>query len=966
MINRFTFERKFENLLAYYEKQVNHTLKLPKRILIILLGMIFLTFGLIPFIGISYFPTTDSGFFIVNIKAPTGTRVEVTAKDVQKVENIIRRMADNDVDMIISNSGITPDFTALYTSNSASHTAFIQVNLSPHRKESTAHLISRISPVLHQELPHLKAYFQSGGLVEATLSQGAPAPIDIQISSFDLKAAHKIAALIAAKVNTLSSVRDVFIPQDMDAPSLMLDINREYASELGVSPQEIINTVITSLTSNQMIAPNYWIDPQSGNDYFLTVQYPEGTVKTLQDLKSIPIRSAAGKNTVYLDAVARIKSFVSPTVITHYQLQRVIDIYVSPRGEDLGPVSAQINRVLKEIEIPHNISVQVRGLVESMHSSFKSFGMGLCLSVLLVYLVLVAQFKSFIDPFIILLAILPGLSGVIFTLFLTGTTLNIISLMGTLMMIGITVSNSILIVEFTHRSLKEGFPLKEAVIHACRVRLRPILMTSCATIVALFPMSLGLSEGSETYAPLARVIIGGLSVSVIVTIFLIPATCLAIYQRRAHVILSCIILMIGNVSYGAPCTHSLTLQQAQEIALAQHPDILAAQHSVEASRQEVDSALSTYYPQVGGSAVGACTGKNTRVTALGDPSNPLTNPLILKRGSVGLGVNQMLTDFGRTPSIVSAADSKVDARLAKSLSVRDRVRFDVTRAYYNTLLAEQIVKVATETLKVRLTLLEKIQLLAHEKLKAAFDVDIATQSVDDAKLLVLKAQNDLENARAELSQALGYGELMHFDLSHHITLIPPNETLHLAEETAKKQNPDLVSLRSELTEKKFKYEAAVAEHYPTVNAIGYAGQNPLRKKSELESSYAVVGVALDVPLYTGGRLTADARQKLSEMKTLEMDLRAKENRILRDVRIAWNSVQSSYQNIGVTKELFLNNVKALELAQASYDVGLISIVDLVQEQLNKTKAEISSLAAGYEYLVSYAFLNLLLGETKKN
>lgn len=283
-----------------------------------------------------------------------------------------------------------------------------------------------------------------------------------------------------------------------------------------------------------MIAPNYWIDPKNGNDYFLTVQYPLGKVNTLQDLKSIPIHSPKREKTVYLDAVANITSFVSPTVVTHYQLQRVIDIYVSPKGDDLGHISTDINNIIKQVKLPKNIRIEVRGLVQVMHTSFKSFGMGLMLSILLVYLVLVAQFKSFIDPFIILLAMFPGLSGSLLILFVTGTTFNIISLMGVLMMVGVTVSNSILIVEFTHRLLRKGMNLKEAVIEACKIRFRPILMTSGATLLALLPMSLGLSTGSETYAPLARVIIGGLGVSVLITVFLIPAACLIIYQRRPY------------------------------------------------------------------------------------------------------------------------------------------------------------------------------------------------------------------------------------------------------------------------------------------------------------------------------------------------------------------------------------------------------------------------------------------------
>ncbi|HUX80157.1 MAG TPA: TolC family protein [Alphaproteobacteria bacterium] len=433
-----------------------------------------------------------------------------------------------------------------------------------------------------------------------------------------------------------------------------------------------------------------------------------------------------------------------------------------------------------------------------------------------------------------------------------------------------------------------------------------------------------------------------------------------ILAKKSLWMMSLSIVLFTNNEVSA-VSERLTLKQALEIALTHRPEIISSEQTIEARKQEVDQAFADYLPQVGGHAVRAYAGNNARAAAIGG----ITNPLILKRASLGLSVYQMITDFGRTSDIVSAADAKVNAQIAKSFSVRDRVIFEVTRAYYNTLLAQQILKVAQETLAVRLTLFEKIQLLAKEKLKAFFDVDIATQSVDEAKLLLLKAQNDLDDAQAELSQALGYGELIHFDLSHQLRIEPLTTKLAPLLEIAKKQNPDLESLRAEVSQRKFQYEAAVAEHYPTIGAIGYTGANPSRNKSELNSTYAVAGVTLDVPFYTGGRITATAKQMLFEMKALEMDLVAKENKLIRDVRVAWNNVQSSYQNIGVLKELFINNAKALELAQASYEFGLISIVDLVQEHLRKTQAEISYSTARYEYLINCALLNLLLGDGEK-
>ncbi|MEP6671524.1 MAG: efflux RND transporter permease subunit, partial [Chthoniobacter sp.] len=282
----------------------------------------------------------------------------------------------------------------------------------------------------------------------------------------------------------------------------------------------------------QMIAPSFWVDPRTGNDYLLTVQYPEGAVKTLTDLRSIPIRAPGQPDSARLDAVTELKPIQAPTEVDHYQLRRVIDVYVAPHAEELGRVASAVDRIVKHIDKPEGIRITLRGSVQAMNTSFLSFGLGLILAVVLVYLILVAQFKSFIDPLLILLAVPPGIVGVLIMLTTTGTTLNVMSLMGIVMMAGIVVSNSILLVEFTHRLLEDGLPLREAVQTACRVRLRPILMTSLATIFGLIPMALKLGTGSEAYAPLARAIIGGLTVSVVLTVFLVPAAFYIVYRKR--------------------------------------------------------------------------------------------------------------------------------------------------------------------------------------------------------------------------------------------------------------------------------------------------------------------------------------------------------------------------------------------------------------------------------------------------
>jgi HAE1 family hydrophobic/amphiphilic exporter-1 len=527
------FNRKYDRTLMRYDIAIGKTLLRPIATVIGVLGIFFLSLGLYPFMGLSFFPRTDPGQFVINVKAPSGTRIELTDKYIARVEDDIRSIVPPaDLGMIVSNIGITPDFSAIYTSNSGQHTAFVQVSLKEgHHKSSFAYM-DLVRAKLRNDLPELNTYFQTGGLVDAVVNLGLPAPIDIQVAGNNQQEAYATATALADKIKKLNGVSDVLIPQDLDYPGIQLNVNREMAGRLGLNSSEIVDNVITSLTSNGMIAPSYYVDPKTGNNYLLTVQFPETQVKSLTDFDQIPIRSHDGTQTSNLGAVTDMKAINTPTEVDHYQLRRVIDIYVAPSGQDLGGLAKRVDRVIADQHVAGNLRVTMRGSVEGMRRSFMSFSIGLILSIILVYLILMAQFASFIDPLIILLAIPPGITGVIIFLLVTGTTLNVMSLMGVVMMTGIVVSNSILIVEFT-RSLREtGMPIREAVAQACRVRLRPVLMTSLATILGMIPMALALEAGSEQYAPLARAIIGGLTVSVIVTVFVVPAAYLWVHRHE--------------------------------------------------------------------------------------------------------------------------------------------------------------------------------------------------------------------------------------------------------------------------------------------------------------------------------------------------------------------------------------------------------------------------------------------------
>jgi multidrug efflux pump subunit AcrB len=530
------FNRGYNRLLEKYDIAVGKTLLKPAATVVGILGVCLFSLSLYPLLGVSFFPRTDPGQFVINLKAPTGTRLELTDQYVRKVEADIREVVPRkDLGIIVSNIGVQPGFSSMYTSNSGQHTATVQVSLNEGHKTGSYEYMNRVRAKLADDLPELSTYFQSGGLVDAVINLGLPAPIDIQVGGNNLHDAYHTAQELATQIRKLNGVSDVLIPQDLDYPALKVDVNREISSRLGLSSREVVDNVITALNSNQMIAPSYWVDPRTGNDYMLTVQYPDAQIQSMTDLKQIPLRSAKGLDTTQLGAVSDITAFESPTEVDHYQLRRVIDVYVSPSGEDLGTLAKNVDSIIQHTKAPENVRVVVRGSVEGMRQSFKSFGIGLLLAIVLVYLILMAQFASFVDPFIILLAVPPGITGVIAFLLVTHTTLNVMSLMGVIMMTGIVVSNSILIVDVARNLREQGTPIREAVAKACRMRLRPVLMTSLATILGMIPMALALEAGSEQYAPLARAIIGGLTVSVIVTVFLVPAAYLLIHRREEAV-----------------------------------------------------------------------------------------------------------------------------------------------------------------------------------------------------------------------------------------------------------------------------------------------------------------------------------------------------------------------------------------------------------------------------------------------
>jgi len=533
------FNRRYEHFSAWYGRMLNRALDHKSVVMGAVTVLFVVTMSGYRLLGTELFPRTDAGQFIINMRAPRGSRIEVTEALTEQMEKVIRDVIPpRDLSMVVSNLGLAPGFSAIYSPNAASDSGFIMVSLTSDHERSTWDYMKAVRRALRLQVPQARAFFQSGSIIDAVLNFGLAAPIDVQLSGPDYDLLHGIAETVEGRIRALPDVADTLIPQESGYPSLDVRVDRQKAGRLGLTQRNVVTNIITALTSNQMIAPSIWIDPKTGNDYFLTAQYREEDIKSLETLLNIPVLGGRDgteqQNAVLLRNVATVTSETQPAEADHYNIQRVVDVLVSPRGEDLKGTQAAIQTALAGMQMPAGVGMTFRGAVAAMQASFASFGFGLATAVMLLYLVMVAQFRSFVDPFIIMFAVPMGLIGVVAVLLATGTTLNIESFMGTIVMVGIVVSNSILLVDFANQRYRGGEDLRRAVVEASRVRMRPILMTALATVVGLLPIAMKLGAGSEASAPLARAAVGGLAVSTVLTLVLVPAIYEMVYLRYAR------------------------------------------------------------------------------------------------------------------------------------------------------------------------------------------------------------------------------------------------------------------------------------------------------------------------------------------------------------------------------------------------------------------------------------------------
>ena len=516
-----------EGLEKRYETMLRWTLSHRRIVILTILGVTVLSLGLIKFIGSEFFPDQDESQFNISVKMPVGTRAEETDKVVKQIESTLQREVP-EINAMITDVGVPPSRTgSAFGRNQGSHAGSVQVSLTPatERERSVFEIIQAVRPKISQ-IAGANVFINPGGFLRFLLNFGSSAPIDVEIRGFDLEQGSALAKEVAAIVRATPGAVDVQVSRDDNLPELRVKIDRDKAGVLGISAAQISNTINTCI--NGTVA-SLFTDPQTGNQYNILVRLSEDYRSRIEDLKNIVVTTSGGQQ-VLLGNVARIEKATAPVQIDRKQQQRIVDVTANVSGRDLGSVAADIRSRLKQITLPPGFEVRLGGNVEQQEKTFQDLSLAFALAILLVYVVMASQFQSLLDPFIIMFTVPLGIVGVFWALFLTGTTLSVTSFQGVIVMVGIVVSNGILLVDYTNHLRMRGLSLHDAVVKAGKTRLKPILMTSLATVLGLIPMAIGLG-GESTQAPLAISVIGGLTVSTTLTLLFVP--CLyTIFEER--------------------------------------------------------------------------------------------------------------------------------------------------------------------------------------------------------------------------------------------------------------------------------------------------------------------------------------------------------------------------------------------------------------------------------------------------
>jgi multidrug efflux pump subunit AcrB len=525
-----SFNRWFERLRNAYRRLLGSALAHRRVVAAFFFAICGVGVALLPLVGTDFFPQVDAGQIRLHVRAPAGTRVEETEQYFSRVEDTIRQVIPaNELTDILDNIGLPYSGMNIAFSDSATIGPFdgeILISLNPERHTSTFGYLRELRQRLPARFPNLTFFCQPADIVGQILNFGLPAPVDVQIIGPLTNAAanYRLAKQIEARIARVPGAVDVHLHQVVDVPEIRFNVDRTRADQLGLTQKDVANSLLISLSSSSQILPNYWINPQNQIDYLVSVQTPQYWMDSTTALLSTPVHASSSRSTQLLSNLGKMQRGTTASVVNHYNVQPLYDVFANVQDRDLGSVAAQVRSIVDEFrpKLPKGSFFEIRGQVATMHDSFIGLGYGMFFAILLVYFVMVVNFQSWLDPFIILMALPGALAGIVLMLFLTQTTINVPSLMGAIMSIGVATANSILLVNFANDLRHAGEDSVTAALEAGYTRLRPVIMTALAMIAGMLPMALGFGEGGEQNAPLGRAVIGGLLLATVATLFFVP------------------------------------------------------------------------------------------------------------------------------------------------------------------------------------------------------------------------------------------------------------------------------------------------------------------------------------------------------------------------------------------------------------------------------------------------------------
>jgi multidrug efflux pump subunit AcrB len=532
------FERWFERFRGGYRQLLETTLERRKLFALGFAAFCFLSLGLVFFLGRDFFPQVDAGLIRLHVRARPGLRVEETARLCDEVERVLRgEIPKEELETVLDNVGVPYSSMNLSYSTSGvigTSDAEILISLNPEHHHPTAQYVRQLRRDLPSRFPGVEFFFQPADIVSQILNFGLPAPVDIQVMGADMHGNYDIGQKIANRLRQIPGTADVHVQQMMGLPTLYLGMDRTRINQVGLNAQEVAQSVLISLSGSFQTAPNFWLDPKNGVTYPIAIQSPQYRMTSVQDLMNTPVNGAGAEAPQVIGNLVQLTPVARPAVVNHYNVQPVIDVYASTQGRDLGGVASDIMKALKPFQdhLPRGTQIVVRGQIETMESSFFGLGVGLLGAIVLVYLLIVVNFQSWLDPFIIITALPGALAGICWFLLITRTTLSVPSLTGAVMCMGVATSNSILLVSFSRDRMNAGAPARQAALEAGHTRIRPVIMTALAMIIGMVPMALGFGEGGEQNAPLGRAVIGGLLFATVATLFFVPTVFTIIHGRR--------------------------------------------------------------------------------------------------------------------------------------------------------------------------------------------------------------------------------------------------------------------------------------------------------------------------------------------------------------------------------------------------------------------------------------------------